>query len=69
MPITIRRAEAADTAQCGIILYTAFQRLADDHNFARDFPSVDMAETWEMLARGRAKQRAKEQARHAKNSK
>jgi predicted N-acetyltransferase YhbS len=43
MPITIRRAEAADTAQCGTILYTAFQRLADDHNFARDFPSVEVA--------------------------
>jgi predicted N-acetyltransferase YhbS len=43
MPITIRRAEAADTAQCGAILYTAFQRLADDHNFPRDFPSVEVA--------------------------
>jgi predicted N-acetyltransferase YhbS len=43
MPITIRRAEAADTAQCGAILYTAFQRLADDHNFPRDFPSVEAA--------------------------
>jgi predicted N-acetyltransferase YhbS len=43
MPITIRRAEAADAAQCGAILYTAFQRLADDHNFPRDFPSVEVA--------------------------
>jgi predicted N-acetyltransferase YhbS len=43
MPITIRRAEAADTAQCGTILYTAFKRLADEHNFARDFPSVEVA--------------------------
>jgi ribosomal protein S18 acetylase RimI-like enzyme len=43
MPITIRRAEAADAAQCGAILYTAFQRLADEHNFARDFPSVEVA--------------------------
>jgi GNAT superfamily N-acetyltransferase len=41
--ITIRRAEAADAAQCGAILYTAFQRLADEHNFARDFPSVEVA--------------------------
>jgi predicted N-acetyltransferase YhbS len=43
MPITIRRAEEADAAQCGAILYTAFQKLADDHNFARDFPSVEVA--------------------------
>jgi len=43
MPITIRRAEAADAAQCGVILYTAFHRLADEHNFARDFPSVAVA--------------------------
>src|SRR5262245_27811296 len=43
MPITIRRAEAADAAQCGAILYTAFQRLPDEHNSARDFPSVEVA--------------------------
>jgi predicted N-acetyltransferase YhbS len=43
MPFTIRRAEAADAAQCGAILYTAFQRLADEHRFARDFPSVEVA--------------------------
>jgi predicted N-acetyltransferase YhbS len=43
MPITIRRARAADAAQCGKILYLAFQKLADDHNFARDFPSVEVA--------------------------
>jgi predicted N-acetyltransferase YhbS len=43
MSFTIRRAEAADAAQCGAILYTAFQRLADEHRFARDFPSVEVA--------------------------
>src|SRR4029450_9377625 len=43
MPITIRRPQAADAAQCGGILYTAFHRLADDHNFPRDFPSVEVA--------------------------
>jgi predicted N-acetyltransferase YhbS len=43
MPIMIRPAEAADAAQCGAILYSAFQRLADDHNFPRDFPSVEVA--------------------------
>ena len=43
MPIAIRRAEAADAATCGTILYTAFQRLADHHNFPREFPSVEIA--------------------------
>jgi predicted N-acetyltransferase YhbS len=43
MPITVRCAQAADAAQCGAILYTAFQRLADEHSFARDFPSVEVA--------------------------
>src|SRR5262245_61236362 len=43
MSITIRRAQAADAASCGAILYSAFQKLADQHNFPRDFPSVDVA--------------------------
>ncbi len=43
MPITIRRAEAADAVTCGAILYRAFQTLADHHNFPRDFPSVEFA--------------------------
>jgi ribosomal protein S18 acetylase RimI-like enzyme len=43
MPITIRRAEAADAPRCGTILYRAFQSLADYHNFPRDFPSVEVA--------------------------
>ena len=43
MPITIRRAEPTDAPHCGAILYTAFQQLADEHNFARDFPSVEVA--------------------------
>jgi predicted N-acetyltransferase YhbS len=43
MSIMIRSAEAADAAQCGAILYIAFQQLADDHNFSRDFPSVEVA--------------------------
>jgi predicted N-acetyltransferase YhbS len=43
MPITIRPAEAADAATCGTILYTAFESLADQHNFPRDFPSVEVA--------------------------
>jgi predicted N-acetyltransferase YhbS len=43
MPITIRPAEAADAATCGTILYTAFESLADQHNFPPDFPSVEVA--------------------------
>jgi predicted N-acetyltransferase YhbS len=43
MPITIRRAEAADAAKCGAILYSAFQKVADAHNFPPDFPSVEVA--------------------------
>jgi ribosomal protein S18 acetylase RimI-like enzyme len=43
MPITIRRAEAADAPRCGTILYRAFENLADYHNFPRDFPSVEAA--------------------------
>jgi GNAT superfamily N-acetyltransferase len=43
MSITIRRAEAADAAKCGAILYSAFQKVADEHNFPRDFPSVEVA--------------------------
>jgi GNAT superfamily N-acetyltransferase len=43
MSITIRRAEAADAAKCGAILYSTFQKVADQHNFPRDFPSVEAA--------------------------
>jgi ribosomal protein S18 acetylase RimI-like enzyme len=43
MPITIRQAEAADAAECGAILYAAFQNVADAHNFPRDIPSVEAA--------------------------
>jgi predicted N-acetyltransferase YhbS len=43
MSITIRRAQAADAAKCGAILYSAFQKLAHQHNFPRDFPSVEVA--------------------------
>ena len=43
MPITIRRAEAADAAKCGAILYSAFQKVADEHNFPPNFPSVEVA--------------------------
>jgi predicted N-acetyltransferase YhbS len=43
MSITIRRAESTDAPTIGAILYLAFERLADHHNFPRDFPSVAFA--------------------------
>lgn len=43
MLTTIRRAESADAPTIGAILYRAFERLADHHNFSRDFPSVAFA--------------------------
>jgi len=43
MSLTIRRAETADAAKCGAILYAAFQKVADQHNFPPDFPSVEAA--------------------------
>jgi len=43
MAITIRPATAADVGACGVILYRAFQTLAESHNFPPDFPSVEVA--------------------------
>ena len=43
MAITIRRAAAADAAECGRIICEAFGAIADQHNFPRDFPSGEIA--------------------------
>ena len=43
MAVTIRPAAAADAAACGVILYRAFQTLAESHNFPPGFPSVEVA--------------------------
>jgi predicted N-acetyltransferase YhbS len=43
MNVTIRRAVPEDAPECGRICYEAFRTLADQHGFARDFPSVDVA--------------------------
>ena len=43
MSITIRRPEGADAAECGRIICHAFGAIADQHNFPRDFPSVEVA--------------------------
>jgi GNAT superfamily N-acetyltransferase len=34
---------SADAAKCGAILYSAFLKVADEHNFPPDFPSVEVA--------------------------
>jgi predicted N-acetyltransferase YhbS len=43
MAIAIRRAATADAAECGRIICEAFGAIADQHNFPRDFPSVEVA--------------------------
>jgi hypothetical protein len=39
--VTIREATPADAAECGRIIFDAFAAITDQHNFARDFASVD----------------------------
>jgi GNAT superfamily N-acetyltransferase len=43
MAIAIRRAAAADAAECGRIICEAFGAIADQHNFPHDFPSAEVA--------------------------
>jgi predicted N-acetyltransferase YhbS len=43
MTIAIRPADPADSAALGHVLFSAFATLADQHGFARDFPSADVA--------------------------
>lgn len=45
MTPTIRPVVAADAAACGLIIHDAFAAIADQHNFSRDFPSVEAATT------------------------
>ena len=40
--VFIRRANPTDAELCGRICFEAFRRLADHHNFARDFPSPEI---------------------------
>jgi hypothetical protein len=40
--IVIRRATPADAEVCGRICFEAFARLADRHNFPRDFPAAEV---------------------------
>ena len=43
MPTTIRKAKAADAAECGRIIHAAFAAIAAQHNFPPDFPSAEVA--------------------------
>jgi predicted N-acetyltransferase YhbS len=43
MALTIRSVTAEDAVECGRILHAAFVRIADQHNFPHDFPSVEIA--------------------------
>jgi GNAT superfamily N-acetyltransferase len=41
MPVRLRSIAADDAAECGRIIHDAFAAIADQHNFPRDFPSVE----------------------------
>ena len=43
MPIIVRPARQGDAPECGRVTFEAFQALADQHGFPRDFPSVEAA--------------------------
>lgn len=43
MTLTVRRAEAADTAVLADICFRAFKAIADEHNFPPDLPSAEAA--------------------------
>jgi predicted N-acetyltransferase YhbS len=43
MALAIRPASAADAAGCGEIIHQAFRKIAQDHGFPPDFPSVEVA--------------------------
>jgi predicted N-acetyltransferase YhbS len=43
MPVSIRRAQATDAAECGRIIHAAFAAIAAQHNFPPDFPSAEVA--------------------------
>jgi hypothetical protein len=43
MTIQIRDAVLYDAPACGRVLFAAFQTLADQHGFPRDFPSAEVA--------------------------
>jgi hypothetical protein len=40
--VTLRSGRSTDTTACGRICYEAFEAIARQHNFAPDFPSVEI---------------------------
>jgi hypothetical protein len=40
--VTLRSGRPTDTTACGRICYEAFEAIARQHNFAPDFPSVEI---------------------------
>ncbi|MDR4482887.1 MAG: GNAT family N-acetyltransferase [Nitrospirales bacterium] len=43
MDIILRNGSPSDAETCGSICYNAFKSIAEQHNFAPDFPALDMA--------------------------
>ena len=43
MPVSIRRGRNSDAAIVGDICYRAFKKIAEEHNFAPDVPSPEVA--------------------------
>jgi predicted N-acetyltransferase YhbS len=43
MPMSVRRGQPSDAAALGDICYRAFKTIAEEHNFAPDFPSPEVA--------------------------
>jgi predicted N-acetyltransferase YhbS len=43
MKVTLRPGTIGDARECGRILFAAFKAIGDQHNFAPDFPTVDIA--------------------------
>ncbi len=41
--VALRRGTPEDAKDCGRIIYEAFKSIADQHNFAPDLPSVEVA--------------------------
>jgi hypothetical protein len=43
MTVSLRPGRPEDAQECGRICFEAFSAIADQHNFARDIPSVEIA--------------------------
>jgi len=43
IPVALRAGRPTDSSACSRICFEAFERIARQHNFPPDFPSVDVA--------------------------